>query len=143
MGMLTDFILAEPSDATAICRSWPQRDKWPCLRMTWLDNSMLAALALAWNDESLAEKLESGAPVAAKTTNEGPWVFCLPDDFRDRLAALTPEQAPAVAQAWAQQEAPQSGGWAADNLEPILDNLREFAQRAVREGKSILLWVCL
>ena len=143
MGMLTDYIIAERSDAAAIGRSWPQPQEWPCLQMTWLDNSMLAALAMAWNDKSQAEKLESDAPVAGKTTNEGPWVFCLPDDFRDRLAALMPNQTSTLAEAWAQQEAPQSGGWTAADLEPLLGNLHEFAQRAVREGKSILLWVSL
>lgn len=140
--MLTHLIIAAHSDAEAICLNWPQAQKWPGLQMAGLNTGLFPALAMAWNDKSQAERLGADALVVTMAGQQGPWVFHLPDDFRDRLAALTPDEFPTLAQAWAQEEELQDFGWTAVDLEALLAKLQEFASRASRERKSLLLWMC-
>ncbi|MCL2716963.1 MAG: hypothetical protein FWD68_21050 [Alphaproteobacteria bacterium] len=143
MGRLTDVIVAGLHEAEAVCVDGARSGKWPCLQNTGLDHLMLGALALAWNDRAQAENLDSLSLIAAMAADEGPFLLHLPNDFRDRLAAVTSADVPALARAWAQEEIAQDGDWTAGDLEPLLNAIRELAALAVARQESLLLWICI
>ncbi|WP_156771848.1 hypothetical protein [Labrys sp. WJW] len=143
MGLLTDVLIADAAEAKLICEIWPRERRWPAIETKGLDNSKFAALAAAWGDHELSDTLESGGYIAATRSDEGPWVFVFPDSFRDRIAAIEPARIPEIAKAWSGQRELELDGWKADDLDGPLLQLREFAARAVKQGKSLLLWMSL
>lgn len=143
MGLLTDVLIADAAEAKTISVLWPRQKNWPAIQTKGLDNSKFAALASAWGDHDLADALESGGYIAATRSEEGPWVFVFPNSFRDRIAAIEPARIPEMAQTWSKQKELKLDGWKAGDLESPLLELREFAVRAIQQGKSLLLWMSL
>ncbi len=67
------------------------------------------------------------------------WTQALPDDMMTILSQLSDDQVNVKAQLFA--EATQEElGWSAENVEPVLFDLRQLAQRGLDAGKKMYLW---
>ena len=143
MGLLTDFVIAPLEDADAICRASCKAGQWPRLMSKGLDNNALAELALALDLAPEAGALETDALVIAMKSDEGPWVFHIPDIVRDRLASIEGERFRSVSQAWAERGEMQFAGATASYCADCLINLQPFAARAMEAGLPLLLWMAL
>ena len=141
MGMLTDLIIAEPTAAQQIIREYPEQQNWPVLQMGRIDNAALGALAMAWGDAKLGQTLEEGNLTAGDSG--GPWLLLLPDNFRDRLAEVRTEDISDLAAIWITQGDMAFGGWDQEIAAEALKQMRDFAIKAVKTNKPLLLWMSL
>jgi hypothetical protein len=77
----------------------PKSDRIP----SW-DDTALGELWEVLGGAAPAEVIDGENGVYGDGLEEGPWVYRLPQDLVDRLAALTPDQIRSVADGWAKRE---------------------------------------
>ena len=114
--MLTNILIATPEEATAIGQSSTQAATWPCLELNGLDNAKMAALLGALGFPKQAVELEGEQYLAVTVSEGGPWVFHLPQELRDALAAMPPSQVLGVAERWVSHEELAYDGWSATDV---------------------------
>ena len=95
-----------------------------------MDNSALAALAQALGDEEQALSLEAGETLIQMRSDEGPWLFLLPDSLLRRVAELPDNERPALLARWAGQDEMTLGGWTEEDVGNAFAALRPWFQRA-------------
>jgi hypothetical protein len=142
MALLTDILIASDTDAGAIFERYPAQKNWPAVELRGLDNTKLAALLRAFGDAEDASMLE-GEGCIAVSSEGGPWVFLLPDSFRDRLANSTARNSSDIAARWVQDEELAFDGWSAADVAPLVDILRSHASQAAAASKKLVLWMSL
>jgi hypothetical protein len=75
---------------------------------------------------------------------DGPWVFPLRREFRDGLAALSPDRIAPIAQQWAaDEEVHASDQDEVEALQSFVGELVELAKTAVASKRELYLWVSL
>ena len=141
--MLTNILIAKPEEATAIGQSSTQSATWPCLELNGLDNAKMAALLGALGFPKQAMELEGEQHLAVTVSEGGPWVFHLPQELRDALAAMPPSHVVGVAERWVSHEELAYDGWSATDVVPLLEMLQQLASNAASEQKALLLWMSL
>lgn len=143
MGLLTDFIIAEPTEAEAICRSDNHLEKWRCVESKGVDNIKLAGLWSVLVPGESGASLESEERLIHMDSNEGPWVFLIPQELTERLAGIKGPEINEIAQSWCDHEECRYDGWKPEDVEPLLNALTVHAKSAIADEKPILLWMCL
>ncbi|MBO0755741.1 MAG: hypothetical protein J2P54_07760 [Bradyrhizobiaceae bacterium] len=159
MGILTDVLVASPSEAEAICRDLCHFENWPCWQVKGFDNLIFADLLRALGAEAEAESLARGETLIYElNTQGGPWIFHLPDVIPKALSTLEGDDIPDLAKRWLQGEnagydlferwlpGKKSAGFedaVVENVVLALKDLRNLSKQAVAANKSLLLWVCL
>jgi hypothetical protein len=142
MAVLTDILIASPSEAEAICRDLRHFDRWPCLQYKSIDPIVLSALLVALGADEDAKALTGGSRVLFRDGKEGPSVFHLPDALPTLLANLEDEKIPEIAARWAQGDLSYAGAQIS-GVEMGLRQLRDFSKQAVKANKPLLLWMCV
>jgi hypothetical protein len=104
MAILTDILIASPSEAEAICAHVGHFQRWPCLQWKGVDNLLLADLLAALGAEADAKALRGVGRMIYWESEGGPWVFHLPDTLPTLLAKLEDEKVPEVVERWMQGE---------------------------------------
>ncbi len=99
--MLTDFFLGAASDGAALSTDLART---PNYRTNNADNSILAGLWKAVDQNADASRLAGEEFLIAVGSPEGPWVFAIPDEFVIRLDELTEDSLSEVADRWARSE---------------------------------------
>lgn len=140
MGLLTDVVIADESEAQSIAASGAESR--PKIQCKDLDNAKLGSL-LELLSKSRSQSLET-FPLVAERSNQGPWVFRIPDEMIDYLAAISDEERlEDIADQWAETEEFQLDRWSVADAEDILKELTALARAARSAGKGLLLWMCL
>jgi hypothetical protein len=148
MGVLSDIIVADPSEAAAInAAEGAHLEQWPCLESRDIDPVKLGTL---W------QVLSGGSPddvdavsaymmdtVLDQPTPSGPWVFLVPEPLTAALAALGDAAQAPVAERWAATEEFVLDRWQVDDVRDYLRELVARARAARESGKSLLLWMSL
>ena len=146
MGVLTDFVVANPADAERVGSSaGPGRD-FGGMEAKGIDIVKLGRLhaILAGEPYDLSFHGPSSA-LRYAVGDEGPWVFEVPSNLVERLAGLNAGDLHSVAIAWAQTEEFSSkyGRWSPEAVHAVLGEFASLCHRAVAERKAILMWMCL
>lgn len=147
MSLLTDIIIADRSEAAAInAAGGRHHKKWKTLDGKDVDQVKLGTLAQILAGKTLRAK-NVAAFVADKELHgapgEGPWVYLVPADFVQSLAALSERDKETVAARWAATEEFQLDGWAASDVADYLHELVAYARQSQKLGKDLLMWICL
>jgi hypothetical protein len=143
MGVLTDFVVADRSDARRVCdASCPSRE-FAGLDAKGIDTVKLGKLYAILVGGKYDPSFISG-PVC-DGGEEGPWVFVVPPDLVQRLAGLAPHQLAQVGEKWASVEefSPRYDNWPIERVQKVLGDLSALCRQASNEGKAILMWMCL
>src|SRR5215475_6627169 len=143
MGLLTDVLVASPSEAEAICKGLRHSENWPCWQVKGFDNLVFSDLVRALGAEADAESL-AGDDRLIYGGEGGPWVFHLPEVIPESLSTLEDDELPGLAERWLQEE--KSPGYEEGLVESValaLKDLRELSKQALAANKSLLLWICL
>jgi hypothetical protein len=141
MGVLTDFVIADPSDAERVGESSYSSKDFGGLEAKGIDQVKLGTLygiltgapfnpSFMGDDESLLY-LASDA---------GPLVQLVPPDLVGRLASLDDSELTRVAEKWAETEEFALSRWSPETVEHWLTDLAAIARKTVAEGKSLLMW---
>lgn len=142
MGVLTDFVVADLADAQKVCdSSAPYRD-FDGLDAKGIDPVKLDTLLAVLRGEAFHPVTHN---LLSSRGEEGPWVFEVPPDLVQRLAALTAQQLEVTARQWAATEefSPRYDNWPLEAVQEILNELAALSKRAVAQSKSILMWMSL
>ena len=99
--LLTDFFLGSSDDGVVLS---VDTTRTPNHRTKNVDNSVLAALWNAVDQNADASRLEGEEFLVATGSSEGPWVFVIPDELVISLDALTEDGLFQAADRWAQSK---------------------------------------
>ena len=148
MGVLSDLIIADRDEATAInAAGGGHLKRWDCLESKGIDTIKLWTLQQILAGQPLDDVNAAATfmtnDVVAQGSEDGPWVFMVPAGLQSAIAALSPEARESVAEAWAATEEFAMARWMAPDVEEYLQELVALAQRAQAAKKSILLWMSL
>lgn len=141
MAVLTDILVAPEVDIPAIVEQWPGVKNWPSFQASGLDSLVLSDLAAALGRSALAQSVEEIDPASFRNEASGPWLYVLPAEFRDQIAAIPSDRTSAVAKAWSQGEEASDRGMTAQDAERLLVAIQGLATKARDEQKPMLLWV--
>jgi hypothetical protein len=146
MGVLTDFVIADRTDAHRVCYSkCPSRD-FTGLNVKGIDIVTLGALnAILTGGEFDPGFMDMGDGFICCGGEDGPWVFEVPADLVQRLAKLNEDQLVSAAIKWAATEefSPKYANWPIERVHQVLGDLTILCKRAAGERKSVLMWMCL
>jgi hypothetical protein len=154
MGVLSDLFVAERPDV-AIEEGGPTTDgRFPSTDVKGLDQVKLGALAqlvfegaLESGDEGLYGKTylnlmrEMSEPLH-EDSEDGPWVFPIPERFRAALAGLGDDEMPALASNWSEIEEFQADHLTEEDALEYLRELKRLAQAAIAPNR-LFLWMSL
>ena len=142
MGMLTDFVIAEENDSNRIANSQYLLDEFTGIDIKGVDPVKLATLHSILSDRSFKDLLAQYNPVA-EASEDGPWVFLLPNDVVQRLANLDEQQITEVASQWGKTEEFQLDRWSQNDVTAVLNNIVALTRQASVQGKRVFAWMSL
>jgi hypothetical protein len=143
MGLLTDFIVATREDALQYTAFFESGNPLPPDRFqiaahkNFTDLSLGILWAALCNEEWRVERHE--LEHLGEPTEGGPWLFHFPVEFTRLLSSVDSAALDRIAGAWVGEDVPGN----ADELKPVLHDLRNLAGQARLNGKDLCLWVSL
>ena len=140
--MLTNIYAALPSDAESINKD-PVSNQWPRLEFNGLDNAALAALLFALGENDNGKALEGEDCLVFSDDKSGPWIFHLPESLRNIMSDLNENEVTPLAERWVKQEELAFNKLSASDVLPIIETLRDFSIKALKDNQQLMLWMCL
>jgi hypothetical protein len=143
MGVLTDFVLANASDAQ---RLGDHREDFEGLDAKGLGQVQMGTLYAILSETAYDPSFMISDDSFSYTASEdGPWVQPVPDDMVRRLASLSDDESERVAELWSKTEEfdPKYSSWNRADIDDFLEQIRPLAARAVAEGKVLFMWSSL
>src|SRR5262245_37489506 len=161
MALLTDVLVASPSEAEAICRDARHFENWPCWEAKRFDNLIFADLLRALGAEADAVSLAGLDRLIYGDLDrliygdeDGPWIFHLPDVIPETLSTLEDDQILDLAGRWLQGDdlferwlpGKKPAGFeeaVVGSVVVALKDLRTLSKQALAANTSLLLWMSL
>jgi hypothetical protein len=145
MGVLTDFVVADPSDGERVAKSPCASREFDGLDAKGIDTVKLGKLYSILTGDPFDPSFPTNSGLRFEGSEDGPWVFQVPPDMVERLAGLGASETESVARQWAQiQEfAPKYSNWSAAAVGQLLGQLAALCRKAVAEKKVLFMWMCL
>jgi hypothetical protein len=144
---LIDIVMADESDAAAIGSSNSPLETFPGIAAKHIDQVKLAKLSLILNGQVLNTpavlEVVRTFTMLHEDSDDGPWVYVIPDQLVAKLAGLDAEGRTEVAKAWASEDEFRRDGWEAITVKQFLDALSGLASEAQIARKRLLLWMTL
>lgn len=134
--MQTDYFIANRHEADLIAREFDRRADFSTGNA---DNSVLAGLTAAMGFAEIAQQVAGEDYIVAMGSDEGPWVFDLPDELVGGLAELQNEDAADLAARWAASEELSYHGVDGADMLPALNTLQSLAKKARDSQQRLLL----
>jgi len=142
VGVLSDLVVAPSGDADRIARAAVPSQEFGGIDIKGIDTVKLCMLHALVTDQPYKTLKDQYTPVVS-VSDEGPWVFRLPDSCVDALARLDDEARAAVATRWAQTKEFQFDRWRTAAVAEALEAISALARRAVESKQSVFLWMHL
>lgn len=143
MGVLTDFVIAHAEDAQRVGDSDCPSEDFGGLDAKGIDVVKLGTLHAILNGTEYDPTFD--CPLLYSPSEDGPWVFQVPEDLVHQLANASDTDLPRVAEVWASTEefCPPYGNWSSEEVRQVLEELAALCRKAVAEGKELLMWASL
>jgi hypothetical protein len=141
MGVLTDLILADKSAAEEIAQLSHPSSMWRVVDAKGHNEITLGTLLCILRGEDYNEAALDEFPLLAQKSEEGPWVFAIPDALVISLNQLDSSQIPKVVYEWLKTE--EMLGYEHDDAEKFVVELKALATEAISQQMPILMWVSL
>ncbi len=148
MGVLSDIIIADRKDAASFnAAGGAHLEQWDGLESKGIDTIKLGALSQILHNRPL-DDINAVATfmmnaVVDQASDDGPWVYLVPEELQLALAALDERRQQAAAEKWATTEEFALDGWLQEDVEEYFEDLVACARKARDLGKSLLLWMAL
>lgn len=147
MGVISDFVIAHPSEAAVVIEEPAPARKWKGLEAKSIDTVKLSTLKFILDGKDLdTEHVVSysmGVKELAMKGDEGPWVYLVPEELVQQLAERPKAGLAAVAKRWHQTEEFKLDGWNESDVLEVLEGLHELAIGARSTKRSMLLFMSL
>ncbi len=142
MGVLSDLVVAPVDDAEKVAHADVPSRAFGGIDIKGIDTVKFGTLHSLVTGRTFDEVLALYDPVV-EVSDDGPWVFRIPEELVERLAALSEEEGRTVAAKWAATEEFALSGWDEAAVSDGLVAICELARRAVDSGQALFLWMCL
>jgi hypothetical protein len=143
MGLITDFVVASDSEAKAIGQSERPADKWPTFEARRVETIKLAYLYCVATGSRYSDEIAGSFSFVGGDQEEGPWVFQFPTSVLQIIAGIEDTKVSSIAEKWILTEEFQRDKWTVEGAADFIEQLRNLARQAVKNGLSLFLWVCL
>jgi len=144
MGTLSDFVIADESEAKAIGESIQPSDTWSTLT-GWrgMDPIKLSTLYCSMSGETYSNDLQKSFSLVGGDKFEGPWVFLFPENIKKCFAQFDSTGLNDVAKLWVSTEELKMDRWNVEDAEEFIEQITEQAKKAFEAKKSLFLWFSL
>jgi len=142
VGVLSDLVVAPVDDAEKVAHADVPSRAFGGIDIKGIDTVKFGTLHSLVTGRTFDEVLALYDPVV-EVSDDGPWVFRIPEELVERLAALSEEEGRTVAAKWAATEEFALSGWDEAAVSDGLVAICELARRAVDSGQALFLWMCL
>ena len=142
MGLLSDFIVADPHDVPAILKTVNPSAKWESAQFKGLTQVNLCQL-WAIIKQSSFDAADLDAFKSFSNSDEGPWAMVVPAELTKRMAAIRDSDAQGIAKQWSQTEELAADRWQPSEVLALLQAVRKLSSSATQHHKSLILWVSL
>jgi hypothetical protein len=145
MGVLTDLVIGEKSDAQRVCDSNCPSEEFSGLDAKGIDSVKLGTLYEILTDTKLGDSSFMSGDILVSGGEEGPWVMEVPPDLVKQLAALNAKQLAEVAKKWSKTEefSPKYDNWPPEMVHEVLQEIAKLCVKAVAARKGVLMWMSL
>jgi hypothetical protein len=143
MGVLTDLIIAEESEAEAVAAMKGPLQRWPGIDAKGVDHIKLGKLLSIVTNTPYQNSFVGEFVQIAEASDDGPWVFRVPPRLVAPLAAMAGDDIGPVSAQWAATEEFALSGWDEASVAQMLASICGLSKQAAAEGKSLLMWMCL
>jgi hypothetical protein len=142
MGVLSDLVVANEADAERVAHTQVPSQAFGGIDVKGIDSVRFATLHSILTGRSFEELLPSYEP-AFSASDDGPWVFRLPDELVTRLANLTDSERQSIAERWAATEEFELDDWDATMVAETFEAICGQAANAESTKRALFLWMCL
>ncbi|MER7420348.1 hypothetical protein ABT346_26795 [Micromonospora peucetia] len=149
MGMITDYFVATPGQATALVERGPTGEQLPKLEMKWVEPAVLGSRLWAIiEDAPVTEgqdppldrrRFDAADRLVGLSEDQTSGLEQIADGFVRALAALPDERIPAVAARWATAEE-WLGPWEPGELDATVLALRDLARQVHLPDQHLYVW---
>jgi hypothetical protein len=142
VGVLSDLVVGDLGDAETIASSRAPSKEFDGIDIKGIDSvkfTTLHELVTGRPYEELVSKYEPTLEVS----DDGPWVFVIPDELVSRLASLPQHELREVGTRWAQTEEFRLDRWEPGLVVTALGEICELAAKAFSSQRSLFLWMSL
>lgn len=141
MGILVDVVIAEEAEAGALAQHEAPLQRWRGTEVKGLDPVKVGTLLGIVCEEPVDDDLADEFAPLAEGSEDGPWVFAIPERLVDALAELPAAAVTGVARVWAGTDELRADRWSKGSAEQVVAKLSALAADARREGKQLLAWM--
>jgi hypothetical protein len=143
MGVLTDLVVADESEAPAVGGSSVPWHTWLGIDAKGIDHVKLAKLmsillGLPYQNSFAAEFAQ-----LHEQSEDGPWVFKVPTRLVAALATLDEHRVTQVAIEWSKIQEFALDRWPTSAVDEVLKRISSLAKKAASQKKSLLIWMSL
>jgi hypothetical protein len=143
MGVLTDLIVADESEADTVARSGGPLQHWPGIDAKGIDHVKLGHLLSIIAGEPYRNSLIGEFTQIAEVSNDGPWVFRVPPRLVVSLSQIDDAELGQITEQWWAIEEFARSRYNLASVTMVMTSLRDLSKRAVAEGKDLMMWMCL
>jgi predicted DNA-binding protein len=141
MGILVNFISADEDDLEAIGESLRPVDEWSGVEARDIDIAKLITLHTLLTGEGVEDVMYAYEPVYGDVTGAPPLILRLPDEVKQRLAALQEESVEAVAEELAATEVFEYSQISFEEVEALIADLAELGRIAESQEQTLFVWM--
>ena len=141
MGVLTDLVIADRSEAEDIANSVAPLSQWNGLDAKGLNQVTFGTLLCILRDGRYDENVFDEFSIIAQVSDDGAWVFDFPADFASRLIQINESEVSTIALEWLKTEEMQNAG--SEYAESFIRDLKILAKESTVQQKSLFMWMCL
>jgi hypothetical protein len=146
MGVLTDFVVADRSEAKQVGDCPKPSKEFAGIDAKGMDPIKMGTLhSILTGAPYDPEFLTTESSFLYTVSDDGPWVQIVPDEMVARLTKLEGSEIRDIAAEWQKTEEfdPKFCGWKPEDVQWFLRELSALSRKAVAEQKSLLMWTCL
>ena len=143
MGVLTDLFIATDSQMQQLGDHDIPLHMYPVIDIKGVDHIKLATLQCLVMGRAYDISIIDEFDLVHERSEDGPWVYGLPEPLVDGLVALDIHEISQVAEAWAATDEVRLDNWPRSAVEAVLRRIVELVKQAQVEGKEVFMWICL
>ena len=143
MGVLTDLVVADESEAEELAASISPLERWPGIDAKGIDPVKLGKLLSILAGESYSHSIPGEFSEIAAFSDDGPWVLRVPPRLVLSLSEIGDADVRRISTQWFAGEEFAHSGYDLAITEEVVTSLRELSKKATAERKEMLMWMCL
>jgi hypothetical protein len=140
---LTDIVVAESGESGLVAESVMPCQTWPGIDAKGIEHVKLGQLLSILANEPFRTTVVDEFTLLHEASDDGPWVYRIPDRLIDYLTELDPSELDRIASQWSQIEEFALDVWPPDEVASVLAKLHSLARKARDTDKDLLMWVSL